>query len=102
VSSLGASINLFNLIPVWQLDGSRGLRALARGERWVLGAVSLATAAATQQWLPAIVGALVLVRSGARHSHPQGDRRVLALFTFLVVAHSLVARFAVSAPLSLP
>ncbi|MBY0400192.1 site-2 protease family protein, partial [Myxococcota bacterium] len=33
IAHAGAVVNLFNLIPVWQLDGSRGLRALARRER---------------------------------------------------------------------
>jgi Zn-dependent protease len=31
--STTASINLFNLTPVWMLDGGRGLRALDRQQR---------------------------------------------------------------------
>jgi Zn-dependent protease len=33
IAHFGAGVNLFNLIPVWQLDGSRGLRSLARCQR---------------------------------------------------------------------
>lgn len=33
-----AYINLFNLIPIWQLDGGRGFRALNRAQRtWAIG-----------------------------------------------------------------
>lgn len=35
VAQFGAMINLFNLIPVWQLDGGRGFRSLTRGQRWL-------------------------------------------------------------------
>ena len=36
IAYLGAWINLFNLIPVWQLDGSRGLRSFTRSQRGVV------------------------------------------------------------------
>jgi Zn-dependent protease len=40
LARFGAWINLFNLIPVWQLDGSRGFAALTRTNRaWILGIV---------------------------------------------------------------
>jgi Zn-dependent protease len=32
IAHLTAWMNLFNLIPVWQLDGSRGLRSFTRGQ----------------------------------------------------------------------
>jgi Zn-dependent protease len=35
IAQSGAMINLFNLIPVWQLDGGRGFRSLTRGQRWL-------------------------------------------------------------------
>jgi len=30
IAHSGALVNLFNLVPVWQLDGARGFRALGR------------------------------------------------------------------------
>ncbi|HLY12044.1 MAG TPA: site-2 protease family protein [Planctomycetota bacterium] len=33
LAQAGGLINLFNLIPVWQLDGGRGFRSLTRGQR---------------------------------------------------------------------
>src|SRR3989475_7787557 len=35
IAHVGAFINLFNLVPVWQLDGGRGFRALTRPQRWI-------------------------------------------------------------------
>src|SRR5256714_4234987 len=35
IAHFGAWVNLFNLVPVWQLDGARGFRALTRPQRWI-------------------------------------------------------------------
>ena len=43
IAELTGFLNLFNLIPIWQLDGARGFHALSRQERWiVVGVVALA------------------------------------------------------------
>lgn len=91
VASWSATINVFNLVPVWQLDGARGLKALSRGERLVVGAAAIVAAVATGEWMPGIVGAVVLGRASVGASHPQGDRGMLALFTSLVVLHPALA-----------
>jgi Zn-dependent protease len=36
IAHLGVVINLFNLIPVWQLDGSRGMHSLTRHQRTMI------------------------------------------------------------------
>ncbi len=93
VASLGASINLFNLIPVWQLDGARGLRALSKQERILVGSLGLCVGALLHQWMPAIVGGVALYRAfGKGETHPTGDKRVLWLFAALLVALGLVGR----------
>jgi Zn-dependent protease len=38
IAQAGGMINLFNLIPVWQLDGGRGFASLTRGQRWIAAA----------------------------------------------------------------
>ena len=91
VASFGATINLFNLIPVWQLDGARGLRALSRSERYGLAAIAGVVALGLHQWMPGIVAAFTAVRAFGKDAHPVGDRRMFALFAGLVVAHGLVA-----------
>jgi len=36
IAHFGAVINMFNLIPVWQLDGARGWRSLAQKQRMIV------------------------------------------------------------------
>jgi len=55
VAHAGAWINLFNLLPVWQLDGSRGFLSLTRSQRWI-AAIAIAIA-----WRISGEGLLVLL-----------------------------------------
>jgi Zn-dependent protease len=49
-------LNLFNLLPVWQLDGGRGFRAFSRTQRWMAVAFVGAAFAVTREPLFVIVG----------------------------------------------
>ena len=91
IAQLTGFINLFNLIPVWQLDGSRGLHALARWERWALVAVIALALMLTEQRLLFIVGGVAVWRALQQEAGP-GDSRVLATFAVLVLGLSLLAR----------
>jgi Zn-dependent protease len=91
IAQLAGFINLFNLIPVWQLDGSRGLHVLARWERWALVAAIALALMVTGQRLLFIVGGVALWRS-LQHETGPGDTRVLATFVVLIFALSLLAR----------
>lgn len=35
IAHTAAWLNLFNLLPIWQLDGGRGFRAMSRDQRWI-------------------------------------------------------------------
>jgi Zn-dependent protease len=93
IGHVAAWINLFNLLPVWQLDGGRAFAALSRQQRTIV-AVAL--------WLLALVGQdgmlflLAIAATGraiVRGSAPaQGDRPVLA--TYLILAIGLTAMVA--------
>ncbi|HKC46144.1 MAG TPA: site-2 protease family protein [Gemmatimonadales bacterium] len=95
IARVGAWINLFNLLPVWQLDGARGFRALARAERW--GIVAIVGA----MWLATHEGLLVLLflTSGYAawrgESPAEGDRRAAFEFGALVVVLSIMTKIAV-------
>jgi Zn-dependent protease len=91
IAQLTGFLNLFNLIPVWQLDGSRGFHVLARGERWLLVAVIALALVATEQRLLFIVGAVAVWRALQQETGP-GDTRVLATFMMLIVALAWLAR----------
>ena len=58
IARVGAWINLFNLIPIWQLDGGRGFRSLSRSQRW------WAVAAVATAWFFTSEGLLLLLLVG--------------------------------------
>lgn len=56
IGHLGAFINLFNLLPVWQLDGGRAFNAMNVGQRW-LAIIAIAGAfAMTHEGLLILIG----------------------------------------------
>ena len=71
LARVGAWINLFNLTPIWQLDGSRAFHSLTRPQRW------LAVTAVAFAWTFTADGLLVLVMAvGAfRAAAGQAGRR---------------------------
>jgi len=91
IAELTGFINLFNLIPIWQLDGSRGFHALSRGQRLtIVGAVALALAA-TGQGLLMILGLVAGFRAFQK-TETAGDMQTLVTFVGLVGALSWLAR----------
>jgi Zn-dependent protease len=91
IAQLTGFINLFNLIPVWQLDGSRGIHALARRERWALVAAIAVALMLTEQRLLFIVGGVAVWRSLQQETGP-GNTGVLATFVVLVITLAWLAR----------
>jgi Zn-dependent protease len=91
IAQLTAFLNLFNLIPVWQLDGSRGMHVLARWERWALVGVIGVALLVTEQRLLFIIGAVAVWRALQKDTGP-GDARVLTTFAGLIAALSWLAR----------
>jgi Zn-dependent protease len=96
VASAGATLNAFNLIPFWQLDGARGLKALSRSERLGIVAVGAVTALVARQWTPAVVAAFALPRAFQDVETVRGDRGAFALFAALMVALAAVASLPVA------
>jgi Zn-dependent protease len=92
IAEWGARINLFNLIPVASLDGSRGFRALSRIGRGALLAAAAVAAALTGEgmlWLLVIAGGVRVLAD--RDVPPVSDRRALVQFLILVVGLAAVA-----------
>ena len=88
----GAFINLFNLLPVWQLDGSRGFAALARGQRWWITAVLVGAWAWSSEGLLVLLALVAAVRALGRDAPAKPDQRTLIEFVALVVALTALAR----------
>jgi Zn-dependent protease len=91
ISELTGLINLFNLIPVWQLDGSRGFHALSRTERGIIIAIVVATYAITHQKMLILIGAVAVYRAFQKESGP-GDRRTFATYLVLLIVLTWLAR----------
>ena len=95
IAHFGATINMFNLIPIWQLDGSRGLRSLTRTQRGIV------LAAAFGLWAVAGAPMLALVALGCGYrmftndweSEPdqQGLMQFVGIMTALAVVFALSA-----------
>ncbi|HEX7240829.1 MAG TPA: site-2 protease family protein, partial [Longimicrobiaceae bacterium] len=85
IARTGAWLNLFNLLPVWQLDGGRAFHALSRHQR------RLAAGALLGAYLLTREGMLLLLLAGAvfqafRPAPDEEDRGALATYAFLVFA----------------
>lgn len=86
IARFGAWINVFNLTPVWQLDGSRGFRALSRLQRVVVTGTLGAAWFATGEGLLILVGLAAAFRTWSGDAPEEGDGTAFAEFLFLVVA----------------
>jgi Zn-dependent protease len=95
IAKLGAGLNLFNLIPIWQLDGAHAFRALSRAGRLAAILVASACGAAVHRFAPnplanviyiglLACSALTLLAPGAR----EPDRGALWRYLFLVTTLS--------------
>ncbi len=85
IAQLTGFLNLFNLLPVWQLDGSRGFHALSTPQRWAVVAALGGGWFLTGSGLLLLVGAVAVWRALQRQAGP-GDRRALATFVVLIAA----------------
>jgi Zn-dependent protease len=91
ITELTGFLNLFNLIPIWQLDGSRGFHALSREQRWVILAVIAFALWLTNVGVLWIVGAVALYRTLRGESGP-GHQPSMLTFAGLVIALAWFAR----------
>lgn len=96
IAKMGGVINLFNLIPVWQLDGAHGFRSFVRGQRW------LATVAIGAAWAATSTGLLVLLLLAAGYQAvatapaKESDTGALASYVALVWALAWLATLPVA------
>jgi Zn-dependent protease len=98
IAQWSARINLFNLLPVWQLDGSRGFHALSRGQRFlVVAAIGVAWFVTHEGML-----GLLLIVAGftAATGRPaeRADGAALGKYLFLLAALSGLSAIRVPLP----
>jgi Zn-dependent protease len=87
IAHLTAFINLFNLTPVWQFDGSRGFHALKRQERIAAICVIGIAYVLTNQKMLMIVGIVAVWRAVQKEQGP-GDQKAFGIYVMLIGALS--------------
>jgi Zn-dependent protease len=90
----GAWINLFNLIPLWQLDGGRAFNALTRQERWAMVAVLGAAWVVSHESMLLLVILAAVFRAFSKQAPERPDRNVAYTYALLVAVLASMTRIA--------
>jgi Zn-dependent protease len=90
IARTGVWINLFNLIPIWQLDGGRGFRALTRQHRGIVLTTALLMWAITNESMLLLIALGSLYRMFSKDYAEEKDTGVLIQFTGLIVLLSIL------------
>src|SRR5438093_1417126 len=93
--TIGGWVNLFNLTPVWQLDGARGFRALTQAQRWGAVAVIALAWVVTKEGLLLLVLVAAAAAAGWGRAPQERDQPALLQYGFLVGVLSLLTRIGV-------
>jgi Zn-dependent protease len=88
IGHTAAWINLFNLMPFWQLDGGRGMRSLDRTQRYMAAAAIGLALYFTQVLLLFFLLGFALYQCFRKDVPGEPDWAGLAQFAFLVLALS--------------
>src|SRR5258708_15843478 len=89
IAHTGAWINLFNLIPVWQLDGGRGFRALTRKQRGIVLGVALVLWYMTSEIMLLLIALGATYRLFSKDWPEEPDNVALGQFVGLMAALSV-------------
>jgi Zn-dependent protease len=90
IANFGAMINLFNLIPVWQLDGSRGMHSLTRMQRVVVSSIAFVLWAITRNPMLILISLVGAYRLFTKDWETEPDQQGLAMYAGLLVALTVV------------
>ncbi len=97
IAKLGAWINLFNLMPFWQLDGARGFHALTSRQRWMAVGVVASAMLFSGEGLLILVGALGAFQAW-RGGAQKPDWRAWAAYAALIAALTWLSTIEVPMP----
>jgi Zn-dependent protease len=95
IAHVGAWLNLFNLLPVWQLDGNRGFASMVRAHRWyAVGALVLAWALWPDGLFVLLILAAIFRAATGKDAPAEPDYPVLATYAGLVLTLALLGYLA--------
>src|SRR5579863_4640477 len=92
VARFGAWVNLFNLLPVWQLDGGRAFRALSRRQRLVAAAVLAGLWALSREGLLLLLLLAAAVQAFRRDAPETDDPIALGQYAGLAAVLTLLCQ----------
>lgn len=95
IAKWGALINLFNLLPIWGLDGGRGFHALSRGQKVFAAAALGVLWAVTREGMLILLLILAVFQAFSRRNAEPGDRLALAQYVFLAAVLAAMCRIEV-------
>ena len=98
IAKFSAWLNLFNLLPVWQLDGGRAFAALTRNQRWGVAAACGAAYWLTKEGLLVLLLLASAARAWRGTTPEEPDSVVLVQFVGLVLSLALLATIHVTLP----
>lgn len=100
LTSVGAWLNVLNLIPFWILDGGTAITALGKTERFILLATGLAMWLVFGEVLFFLVAAGAGLRIFTKDIPPKSSAMITAYYLAMVVCLGLVLRLVPAQPLT--
>jgi Zn-dependent protease len=94
IAHFGAVMNLFNLIPVWQLDGGRGFASQTRRQRLVILVTAIVLWFLTKEVMLGLIAIGAAYRMFTKDAAPEPDKGGMQAFVGLLIALSVVAMLA--------
>jgi Zn-dependent protease len=91
VAGLGAWINLFNLVPIYTLDGGRGFHAMSRLQKFLAAATVGGAWYLTHDGLLMLVGIVCVYRAATDRSEKDGNWKAAITYILLVIALTAVS-----------
>ena len=95
IAKFGAWINLFNLLPVLQLDGAHAFKALTKTHRATIAGLMLLMSILTHEGLLLLLAVVAAFRIFQKTAPTQRHTSILLQFAFLIIVLSLLAKLAV-------
>lgn len=90
IAHTAAWLNLFNLLPVWQLDGSHAFKALSKIERGIIAALFAGMWYATEEGLLGLLFVVAAFRAFMKDSAAKRDMPILVEFAVIIIGLSLL------------
>ena len=94
IAQVGAWINIFNLVPIWQLDGGRAFASLTRYQRAIAAASLGAAWIVTRDGLVFLVALVAVGRAFASEGAANPDHETLLRYVGVTLALAVVFRLA--------